>query len=294
VIGSIVAYLFAPDDPEAVIEKMAAPSIRIVSLTITEGGYNISDVTGEFDAANPDVVRDLAPGAVPRTTFGLITEALRRRRERGLVPFTVMSCDNLQGNGDLARRAFTTFARLRDPGLGGWVECKRCIGTADDDRPIDGPDSASLGLHDDAGVFQGVDECRRRAVEAGRLGCVQFDKAVVDVQAVERREHVFDQPDAEGRQADRCPSVGAGDLLDCGGNTRLRPHVGAYEHDPGRRRSRAKAQADVLAGEVTDAVDLGRLSDGPLNAIVDPFHSSSVLGSVIERVSRQIQGEPGA
>ena len=122
VIGSIVAYLFAPDDPEAVIEMMAAPSIRIVSLTITEGGYNVSDVTGEFDEANPDVVRDLEPGAVPRTTFGLITEALRRRRERGLVPFTVMSCDNLQGNGDLARRAFTAFARLRDPGLGGWVE----------------------------------------------------------------------------------------------------------------------------------------------------------------------------
>jgi mannitol 2-dehydrogenase len=122
VIGSIVAYLFAPDDPEAVIEMMAAPSIRIVSLTITEGGYNVSDVTGEFDEANPDVVRDLEPGAVPRTTFGLITEALRRRRERGLVPFTVMSCDNLQGNGDLARRAFTTFARLRDPELGNWVE----------------------------------------------------------------------------------------------------------------------------------------------------------------------------
>jgi mannitol 2-dehydrogenase len=122
IIGSIVAYLFAPDDPEAVIEKMADPAIRIVSLTVTEGGYNISDVTGEFDAANPDVVRDLAPGAVPRTTFGLVTEALRRRRDRGLVPFTVMSCDNLQGNGDLARRAFTTFARLRDPDLGDLVE----------------------------------------------------------------------------------------------------------------------------------------------------------------------------
>jgi mannitol 2-dehydrogenase len=122
VIGSIVEYLFAPDDPEAVIEKMAGPAIRIVSLTVTEGGYNISDVTGEFDQANPDVVRDLAPGAVPRTTFGLITEALRRRGERGLVPFTVMSCDNLQGNGHLARRAFTTFARLRDPQLGEWVE----------------------------------------------------------------------------------------------------------------------------------------------------------------------------
>jgi mannitol 2-dehydrogenase len=122
VIGSIVEYLFAPDDPEAVIETMAAPSIRIVSLTVTEGGYNISDVTGEFDAANPDVVRDLEPGAVPRTTFGLITEALRRRRDRGVVPFTVMSCDNLQGNGDLARRAFSTFARLRAPDLGDWVE----------------------------------------------------------------------------------------------------------------------------------------------------------------------------
>jgi mannitol 2-dehydrogenase len=122
VIGSIVAYLFAPDDPEAVIEEMAAPSIRIVSLTVTEGGYNISDVTGEFDEANPDVVADLKPGAVPRTTFGLITEALRRRRKRGVVPFTVMSCDNLPGNGDLARRAFATFAGLRDPELGDWVE----------------------------------------------------------------------------------------------------------------------------------------------------------------------------
>ena len=122
VIGSIVEYLFAPGDPEAVIEKMAAPPTRIVSLTITEGGYNISDITGEFDVANPAVVRDLDPGAVPRTTFGLVTEALRRRWERGVAPFTIMSCDNLQGNGDLARRAFTAFARLRDPELGDWVE----------------------------------------------------------------------------------------------------------------------------------------------------------------------------
>jgi mannitol 2-dehydrogenase len=122
VIGSIVEYLFAPDNPEAVIEKMAAESTRIVSLTVTEGGYNISHLTGEFDVANPDVVHDLEPGAVPRTTFGLVTEALRRRRERGLMPFTVMSCDNLQGNGHLARRAFAVFARLLDPELGDWVE----------------------------------------------------------------------------------------------------------------------------------------------------------------------------
>jgi mannitol 2-dehydrogenase len=122
VIGSIVEYLFAPDDPEAVIEKMASAAIRIVSLTVTEGGYNISDATGEFDVANPDVIHDLQPGAVPRTTFGLITEALWRRRQRGLAPFTVMSCDNLPGNGNVAKRAFTAFARLRDPELGEWAE----------------------------------------------------------------------------------------------------------------------------------------------------------------------------
>src|ERR1700734_2860245 len=122
VIGSIVEYLFAPDDPEAVIEQMAAPATRIVSLTVTEGGYNINDITGEFDITNADVRHDLEPGAVPRTTFGLITEALQRRREQGIAPFTVMSCDNLQGNGQLARRVFATFARLRSPELGDWVE----------------------------------------------------------------------------------------------------------------------------------------------------------------------------
>jgi mannitol 2-dehydrogenase len=134
VIGSIVEYLFAPDDPEAVIEKMAAEPTRIVSLTITEGGYNIHDATGEFDVTNPDVIHDLGPGAVPRTTFGLITEALRRRRENGLAPFTVMSCDNLQDNGRLTKRVFTAFARLRDPELGDWVEREVCFPNSMVDR----------------------------------------------------------------------------------------------------------------------------------------------------------------
>jgi mannitol 2-dehydrogenase len=121
VIGSIIEYLFAPDDPEAVIEKMASEAIRIVSLTVTEGGYNFHHVTGDFNAGNPDVLHDLQPGAAPRTTFGLVTEALSRRRERGQQPFTVMSCDNIQGNGDVARKMFTAFATLKDPELGAWV-----------------------------------------------------------------------------------------------------------------------------------------------------------------------------
>ena len=127
VIGSIVEYLFAPDDPQAVIEKMADPATRIVSLTVTEGGYNFHQVTGRFDAENPAVVADLAPEAVPTTTFGLIVEALARRRDRGLAPFTIMSCDNIQGNGQVAHEVFTAFARLRgaawgDDTLGDWVD----------------------------------------------------------------------------------------------------------------------------------------------------------------------------
>jgi mannitol 2-dehydrogenase len=122
VIGSILEYLFAPDDPDAVIEKMADPATRIVSLTVTEGGYNFNAVTGEFEADNPQVQHDLQPGVAPKTTFGLITEALVRRRERGVPPFTVMSCDNIQGNGDAAKKSFGAFARLRDRDLGDWVE----------------------------------------------------------------------------------------------------------------------------------------------------------------------------
>ena len=129
VIGSMVQYLYAPEDPESVIAKMADPSTRIVSMTVTEGGYNFHHVTGKFDESNPAVAADLVPGAVPTTTFGLITEALVRRRARGLAPFTIMSCDNIQGNGHVAKAVFTAFARLREQrsadersrGLGDWV-----------------------------------------------------------------------------------------------------------------------------------------------------------------------------
>jgi mannitol 2-dehydrogenase len=121
VIGSIVQYLFAPDDPEAVVRTMAAESTKIVSLTITEGGYTIGDATGEFDAGSSGAVDELASGAPPRTAFGLITDSLWRRRATGLAPFTVMSCDNLAGNGDITRRVVTTVAELRDRDFGDWV-----------------------------------------------------------------------------------------------------------------------------------------------------------------------------
>ena len=122
VIGSMLDFVHAPDDANAAVERMADPAVRIVSLTITEGGYNFNQATGEFDAANPDVLHDLAAPEQPRSVFGLVVEALARRRARGIAPFTVLSCDNIQGNGDVARRQFGAYAALRDPELAAWIE----------------------------------------------------------------------------------------------------------------------------------------------------------------------------
>ncbi|WP_110649945.1 mannitol dehydrogenase family protein [Salinicola peritrichatus] len=122
VIGSIIDYLYAPDDVEKVLETLADPQIRIVSLTVTEGGYNFHHVTGEFDLGNADVQHDLASPQAPKTTFGLVVEALARRRERGIEPFTVMSCDNIQGNGEVAHKMFVAYARARDAELGNWID----------------------------------------------------------------------------------------------------------------------------------------------------------------------------
>lgn len=121
VIGAIHEFLFAPDEPEQVIEKLANPATRIVSLTVTEGGYSLNNATGEFDPSGADIVHDLQPDAVPRSVFGLITEGLRRRRERGIPPFTVVSCDNIQGNGHVTQGVLSAFAGLKDADLGAWI-----------------------------------------------------------------------------------------------------------------------------------------------------------------------------
>lgn len=126
VVGSIAGFLFAPDDREAVLEKMAAPETKIVSLTITEGGYYIRTGTGEFDAAHPDIRHDLEHPQQPACSFGFLLEALDRRRRRGQAPFTVMSCDNIQSNGSTLRRMLSACAELRDPTLAAWIR-QNCL-----------------------------------------------------------------------------------------------------------------------------------------------------------------------
>ena len=121
VVGSIVDYLFAPDDPEAVLARLSEPAIRICSLTITEGGYNLDEATGEFRLDAPEIAHDLANPEAPRTAFGFITGALARRRAAGMAPFTVLSCDNLRHNGSVARKGVLAFATARDPRLAAWI-----------------------------------------------------------------------------------------------------------------------------------------------------------------------------
>jgi mannitol 2-dehydrogenase len=122
IVGSIVRYLFAPEHRETVLQMLADPATRLVTLTITEGGYAYNQVTGAFDLETPGVREDLAQPQAPNTVFGYLCEALDRRRRLGTVPFTILSCDNLPGNGNLARQMFTAFARLRDPVLASWME----------------------------------------------------------------------------------------------------------------------------------------------------------------------------
>ncbi len=121
VIGAISGMLLAEDGAEALLEKLAEPAIRIVSLTITEGGYCIDDGSGEFLAELPLVRHDLANPRTPRGVFGFLCEALRRRRDTGVPAFTVMSCDNLPHNGEVARKALLAFAERLDPGLARWI-----------------------------------------------------------------------------------------------------------------------------------------------------------------------------
>ncbi|RKR75190.1 mannitol dehydrogenase family protein [Frondihabitans australicus] len=124
VIGSIMDYLFAPDDYDAVLERLASPATRIVSLTVTEAGYPVDDATGEFRPQDRAIAADLASPGAPTGVFGLIAEGLRRRRDRGVPAFTVMSCDNIPGNGRVARTALTSYARLVDADLADWIEAE--------------------------------------------------------------------------------------------------------------------------------------------------------------------------
>ncbi len=159
VTGPMVDFV-SPTDHQALIARLAEPSIRIVSLTVTEGGYMIDPATGSFDPKHPAIVKDAQNPLDPASAFGLILRGLALRRERGIAPFTVMSCDNVPHNGKVTRNAVAGLARLFDPGLADWVMASVAFpnamvdritpATSDRERQIT---SEVFGIEDDWPVF---------------------------------------------------------------------------------------------------------------------------------------------
>src|SRR5271165_6205394 len=120
VTGAMIDFL-KPFDFEALLATLVRPEIRIVSLTVTEGGYYISPATQRFDPTHPDIAYDARHADEPKTAFGLIAAGLRSRRRAGVAPFTVMSCDNIPGNGHVTENAVAGVAQLADPEFGAWI-----------------------------------------------------------------------------------------------------------------------------------------------------------------------------
>jgi mannitol 2-dehydrogenase len=121
VIGSLVDYLHAPADPGAVISVMADPGVKIISLTITEGGYNFDPSTGEFQYSDPGIQWDLHHPDSPRTIFGFLAAAFRRRKSHGIPGLSVLSCDNIQQNGEICKKMLMSFFRECEPDLAVWT-----------------------------------------------------------------------------------------------------------------------------------------------------------------------------
>ena len=125
VIGSMIDFVPVQTDNSALIERMAQSDIRIVSLTVTEGGYFVDSATGRFDAEHPEIQHDIVNPEAPVTAFGSMIQALRTRRNAGLEGFTCLSCDNLQGNGDILKQTILGLAKAQDPELAEWIQ-NRC------------------------------------------------------------------------------------------------------------------------------------------------------------------------
>jgi mannitol-1-phosphate/altronate dehydrogenase len=154
IVGSMIDYLHGPNDPAAVVRRLTDPAIRIVSLTITEGGYNLDEDTGEFRLCDPAVAEDLRRQH-PETVFGVLTAALAARRATQTPPFTVMSCDNLRANGDTARAAVVGFARAVDTALADWIAAEVAFPNSMVDRIAP---AVSQEIRDRLNAITGVDD----------------------------------------------------------------------------------------------------------------------------------------
>ncbi|WP_134678721.1 mannitol dehydrogenase family protein [Paracoccus ravus] len=121
VIGVTEDWLCAASDLSALLDHLADPAIRIVTLTVTEKAYGVDPASGGLDPAHPSIAADLANPATPSGAVGLLVAGLARRRAERVAPFTVLTCDNLPSNGRVLHRLVTEFAAIADPELSDWI-----------------------------------------------------------------------------------------------------------------------------------------------------------------------------
>ncbi|WP_375688287.1 mannitol dehydrogenase family protein [Pseudooceanicola sp. LIPI14-2-Ac024] len=154
VIEVIEDMIVAPEDPAALVAALAAPGVKIVTLTVTEKGYCHNPATGDLNLSHPDIAHDLA-NPLPKSAPGFLVRALAARKAAGLRPFTVLTCDNLPDNGSVVRRAVLDLARALDPDLAVWIEAEGRFPSTMVDRivPATKPEdlarvAAATGHHD--------------------------------------------------------------------------------------------------------------------------------------------------
>ncbi|MDA3955645.1 mannitol dehydrogenase family protein [Oceanispirochaeta sp.] len=121
-ISSLLNYKILSESCKQIIEKLSDPATTLVTLTVTEGGYNFNDSTGEFQILNPDIQHDIVHTAEPKTFYGLLYEALKSRRAKGISPFDLLSCDNVEKNGEILKKGLLTFASQISNEMKEWIE----------------------------------------------------------------------------------------------------------------------------------------------------------------------------
>lgn len=160
IIGSVIESVHSLlDGTKAVLEKLAEPQMAIVSMTITEKGYCTDPATGRLSQENPLIVHDLSHPETPKSAIGYLVQALRLRRDRGLKPFSILSCDNVPENGHVAKKAVLGYAQLVDAALADWIETHASFPCTMVDRivPAATPETLTdienqLGVFDPCGI----------------------------------------------------------------------------------------------------------------------------------------------
>jgi mannitol 2-dehydrogenase len=266
VIGSAAKVIFAGESSAELLDEIANPRIRIVSLTVTENGYCLNRATKQLDPDHKLIREDLAHPEQPRSPIGIIVEAYRRRRESGGVAFTAMTCDNIQHNGNVLRGAVRALATLRDKTLADWIEAHASFPNTMVDRitPVTAPEEVEA-LRQKHGIIDGWP-----------VFSEQFIQWVIEDQFVQGR------PAWEEVGAQFVPDVTPYEFM------KLGVDLDQY------KRTLVERFSNTAIKDTVERVN----TDAPLNVLVDPIRDRLKSGGTVDLLAlalaawmRRIRGE---